>query len=230
MLYFDPLYLLFLLPALIFSGAASLLLRYWNNKYSQVANRRGITGLAAGSQIAQSQALRVSFAQIDSELGDNYDPRSALVSLSPGVAGVPSIAAVAIASHELGHVQQHQQGSLLFSARSLILPVINIGSSLGYGLIIIGFLLSFSNLAWVGLLLFSFSAVFSLLTLPIEIDASIKGLANIRRLGLLDASEQSGATKVLIGAALTYVAALAAALMNVAYYALRIGGISRRGD
>ncbi len=230
MLYFDPLYLLFLLPALIFSGAASLLLRYWNNKYSQVANRRGITGLAAGSQIAQSQALKVSFAQIDSELGDNYDPRSALVSLSPGVAGVPSIAAVAIASHELGHVQQHQQGSLLFSARSLILPVINIGSSLGYGLIIIGFLLSFSNLAWVGLLLFSFSAVFSLLTLPIEIDASIKGLANIRRLGLLDASEQSGATKVLIGAALTYVAALAAALMNVAYYALRIGGISRRGD
>lgn len=228
MIFFDPLYLLLALPALVISLAASALLNYWNSKYSNIANARGVTGKEASRLIADRHRFAISYAETGAKLGDNYNPGADILTLSREVANVPSIAAVAIAAHEMGHVQQDFGKSFLLSARSVLVPMVNIGSNLGYFLVIAGLLLSVSDLAWVGLALFSLSAVFTILTLPIEIDASRRAMNFIRELNLLSPSETAGARNVLIGAALTYVAAVAASLGNLLYFFLQVRGISSR--
>lgn len=230
MMYFDPLYFLLLAPAFLLSIVASLLLQFWSNRYLRISTRSGLNGHTAAELIAKGEGLDISLQGVGGQLTDNYDPRVKTVSLSESVGKNSSIGAVAIAAHEMGHVSQHQRGSLLFQLRSVMVPAVSIGSNLGYFLIIIGLLLSVTNLAWVGLLLFSLTAVFSLLTLPIEVDASIRGMGFIREYNLLGESELGGARKVLFAAALTYVAALLSSLLNVLYFALRISGSSRRND
>lgn len=229
-MYYDALYFLFLLPPLVLSLVASGLLHFWFNKYSNRRAASGMTGNQLALMIAEQQGLQIQVGQIGGNLSDNYDPRNHRVSLSERVANTPSIAALAVAAHELGHVAQHQQGSLLFRARQALVPAVQIGSNLGYILIIIGLLLAATGLAWVGLFLFSFTAIFSLLTLPVELDASYRGLQFLRTAGILQASEMGGARKVLFAAALTYVAALLSSLLNVAYFAMQISGAARRSD
>jgi hypothetical protein len=225
---FDPTYLLFMVPPLILSGLASLLLRYWNSKYSKKQNSQGVSGAEAAQKLAQSGDFQVSLQKIGGKLSDNYNPFNKTVSLSEGVANEQSIAAVAIAAHEFGHVEQHQKGSLLMSFRNLLVPALNVSSNLGYFLIIIGLLLALTELAWVGILLFSGSVLFSLLTLPIEVDASVRAMRMIDENNLLTTTdEKTGAKRVLTGAALTYFAGLVASIANLAYFVLMVSGGSR---
>ena len=224
---FDPLYLLILAPVLLFSFMASILFKIWSSKYIQVPNSRNITGLDAVQILTEKYKNPISIGQTPNDFGDNFNPRTDELTLSRVVANRPSIASIAIVAHEYGHVRQKFEKNPLILLRSLIVPTVNVGTNLGYILIIIGLLLSATNLAWVGLVLFSLSTVFAFLTLPIEIDASTKGLGMIRELNLLSREEIPAAKKVLFGASLTYFAALFSSLANLLYFAIRIQGSSR---
>ena len=228
MFYVDPLYILFSLPALILSIVASLLLRYWNHKYINTPASTNLTGLEAVQKAAINYNLNVSLTQAKDYLGDHYNPADKTLALSREVAQRPTIASIAVATHELGHAQQHQTNNILLSLRSFIVPVVNIGTTFGYILIIFGIILSLTNLAWAGIVLFSFSTFFSLLTLPIEIDASRGAINMINELRLLNPMEIGGAKKVLIAASLTYVAAAVASLANLAYFVFQVRGFSNR--
>jgi len=228
MLYFDPIYFLFIAPAVALSIIASLLLKLWTNKYSEVPNIRGVTGFDTVQKVVQKYNLEIKLEQTRTTLGDSYNPREKLLSLSPEVAQRPTIAAVAITAHELGHAIQDQRRGILLRIRTLIVPIVNIGTTLGYFLILIGLIIAFTQMAWFGVILFSFSTLFSFLTLPIEIDASTKALNIIREFGLLNESEISGAKKVLVAASLTYIAAAVSSLLNLSYFVFRIRGASKR--
>lgn len=230
MFYIDPLYILFSLPAIILSVLASILLRYWNNKYINTPASTNLTGLEAVQKAAPSYNLNINLTRTEGYLSDHYNPSNDTLALSRDVAQKPSIASIAIATHELGHAQQDQTKNLLIGLRAFIVPVVNIGTTVGYGLIIMGIVLTLTNLAWIGVILFSFSTFFSLLTLPIEIDASRRALNMIREQHLLDNTEIGGAKKVLAAASLTYVAAAVASLANLAYFIFQVRGLSNRDN
>ncbi len=227
-MYIDPIYILFLLPTLIISLFSTILMKYWTNKYFNVPASTNLTGRDALYKIAQQYELNVKPTLTMQNLGDHYNPISNTVALSPRVANYPTIASIAITAHELGHALQHKNNMLLISLRKVLLPIVNIGTYLGYTLMMLGFLLSFFNLARIGLLLFSLSTLFTFLTLPIELDASKKGLNMIKSLKLLNTQELNGAKKVLFAAALTYVAALVSSLSNLAYFFLQVKGLEDR--
>ena len=225
---FDPIYLLFIAPGALLSLVATILLKYWNSKYSKMANTTGYTGAQAADIIAQKYGYGIGLQQIGGTLSDHYDPRGKIVSLSSDISNRNSIAAVAIAAHEMGHVQQDFTKNPLLAFRGVLVPAVNIGSQLGIILIIAGLVLAFAGLAWVGLILFSLTFLFSFLTLPVEIDASRRALKMIKEMNLLTASEIDGARKVLAAAALTYIAAMLTSLGNVLYYALLISGMGKK--
>ncbi|NDJ84839.1 MAG: zinc metallopeptidase [Chloroflexi bacterium] len=229
MIFFDSGYFLFvLIPALILSGLAQMAVRGAYNKWSQRANSSNITGADVARRFTRNYGFDVSLEGVNQDLGDHFDPRSKVVRLSPRVARDPSIASMAIAAHEYGHVQQYANGSILIQARGLILPVAQYGSYLSYIFILAGLLLSFAGLAWIGLGLFFFTTLFSVLTLPIEIDASRRAMKMLEENNLLTTREdRAGAQAVLRGAALTYLAAMAVSILNFAYYAMLVAGINR---
>ncbi|MBN1331282.1 zinc metallopeptidase [Candidatus Dojkabacteria bacterium] len=226
-MYFDPLYLLILAPVLLFSFFVSILFKFWSNRYIQTPNSRNITGLDAVQIMTNQYQNPISINQTPGDFSDNFNPRNDILTLSRVVANRPSIASVAIAAHEYGHVRQKFEKNPLMLLRSLVVPVVNIGTNLGYILIIIGLLLALTNLAWMGFILFSLSTLFALLTLPIEIDASTKALGMIKNLNLLSDQEIPAAKRILFGASLTYFAALFSSLANLLYFAIRIQGSSR---
>lgn len=226
-MYFDALYLIIALPALLLSLAASGLLHFWYGKYSGRANSKGINGVETAQKIAEVYGLQVSFLGDSGNLTDNYNPANETVTLSKRVYHEPSIASVAIAAHEMGHVMQYQSGSMLMKFRSMIIPAVNIGTNVGYFLIVFGLIIATADIVWLGIALFSLSTFFTLFTLPVEFDASMKGLRAIRKLNLLGENEIIGARMVLIGAALTYVAAAAASILNLLYFVLRARGLNR---
>ncbi len=191
-------------------------------------NSTNVTGFQTVQAITESYNMHLGYNEVPGYLSDHYDPTNQTLSLSPDVSRRPTIASVAIAAHELGHAQQHLTKNPLMLARSFIVPVVNLGSTLGYILIVLGIIIAFANLAWLGVLLFSFSTLFSLLTLPIEIDASRRGIGMIQSLKLLDSTEIPAAKKVLLGASLTYVAAVVASLGNLAYFIFQVRGLSDR--
>jgi hypothetical protein len=163
------------------------------------------------------------------ELSDNYDSRNKTLNLSEGTSGGSSVASLAIVAHEIGHAQQDATGSFMFQLRGGIVNAVNIGSQLGPILFIVGFILQFGTLMWVGIGLFSLAFVFALVTLPIEINASNRAMQMLTASGLLvDNDEQKGARAVLNAAALTYVAALLMALMQLLYYVSMASGSRRR--
>jgi len=228
MFYFDPLYIIFALPAFIVAIGSSILLRIIYAKYSNVTNEQGITGSIAAQKISSQYNLPVSYSQSYSALDDSFNPSSQTLILSQSVANLASIASVAIAAHEMGHAQQYFQNSFLISSRRILIPGVTVGNYLGYLLIIIGILINISGLAWAGIALFSFTTVFTLLTIPVEADASLRGLKMIKELNLLNFSEIGGAKLVLTAAALTYIAAAASSLSTLLYFILRVRGISTR--
>jgi hypothetical protein len=230
-MFFDPTYIMIVfLPTLVITGLAQLWIRNAYQKWSNIANSRSVTGYdTAETLMRQGGIQRVGLEIGQGELSDHFDPSSGVVRLSPGVARQPSVAAMAIAAHEFGHVQQHQQKSPLMALRSILIPSATLGPRIGFGLIILGLILNFMGLAVIGLILFAGTTLFTVVTLPVELDASRRAMNLLRETGLI-ASEQDaqGARAVLNAAAFTYVAAVATSLLTLLYYAtLVFGGRSR---
>lgn len=220
MFFFDFNYiLLVMIPTLLLSGLAQFYLRSTYSTWGNRANQRGLSGPEVARRIMQHAGLNVSLEVTPGELSDHYDPTSHTVRMSPSVAQTNSVASMAIVAHELGHAQQHQENSPLIAVRSFLLPAVQISPMLSYGMIIGGLLLNIAGLAWLGIAVFAVSVVFMLLTLPVEIDASMRGLRLLRESGLMtDTHDQSGARSVLTAAALTYVAAAVTSILTLLYY------------
>lgn len=228
MFYFDPLYLLFVAPALLLAFWAQIRVKSAYGKWTRVANARGITGVQAAQAILGPEGLYdVAITGIPGELTDHYDPRSKKLGLSQGVAQQPSVAALAIVAHEIGHAQQDHQGYAALRFRGAIVPAVQVSAWVAPILFFIGFALNMTNLAWVGVAFFGLSVVFALITLPVEFDASRRALRLLQTYQLADGRELQGAKAVLDAAALTYVAALAQTLMTMLYY---VSLLSRRRD
>ena len=238
-MFFDPTYLLCVaLPAFLLMAATSWYVKAAYKKWSQVRAQSGLTGAQAAQRLissasyatAEGQGLRdVRILGIGGNLTDHYDPRDKTLKLSPGVANAPSVAAVAIAAHELGHAMQDSEGYLPMRLRSALVPAVNIGSNLGWILIIAGLLLKFTTLAWLGVIAFSAGAVFALFTLPVEFNASARAKRMLAESGIIrDENEQRGVNNVLNAAALTYVAGLVTAVLQLLYYVSLVGGLGGR--
>jgi Zn-dependent membrane protease YugP len=227
----DPTYWLFALPALLLGLIAQAVVQSSYRKYLRVPNTAGVTGVEAAQRIMRAAGTYLKIEGAAGELSDHYDPRAGVLRLSRGVATRASVASVAIVAHEIGHAQQDVQGYLPMRVRSGLVPVVNLTTWLGPILFFIGLMLNLYNLAWVGVLAFAGAAVFALVTLPVEVNASRRGLRLLEQSGILvGRAEQQGARRVLNAAALTYVAALAQAVSTLFYYSFLLGGRGRRRD
>lgn len=233
--FFDPMYLLFMIPPLLFSWWAQRKVQSSFRKYSQVSAGRGLTGAVAARRILDSFGLgNVDVERVDGFLSDHYDPRSKTLRLSPDVYDSPSLAAVGVAAHEAGHALQDKQSYAPLMLRSSLVPAAQFGSNLGPYIIMAGFLLmAFANsalgqgLAWIGVIILGAATLFTLVTLPVEFDASKRAKALLVSEGIVSAQEVEGVDKVLDAAALTYVAAAISALATLAFYVIRLLGASR---
>jgi len=230
MFFFDPMYLCFMIPAIGLMGLASWYVRHSYNKWSQVRASSGLTGHQAAQRLISTGNLYgVQVQGTAGQLSDHYDPRNKTLFLSQGVANSPSVAAVAISAHELGHALQDAEEYFPMRIRSMLVPAVNIGSNLGWILIMIGLVLRMTNLAWIGVAVFSAGALFALATLPVEFNASARAKQLLYQTGIIQTEEeQRGVNQVLNAAALTYVAGLITAVMQLLYYVLLVGGIGGR--
>lgn len=226
--YLDYYYLILVVPTLIFAIFTQIWLKNTYKKYSGLRNARDLTGADAAMNVLRHyQIYDVKIEHISGRMTDHYDPRTKVIRLSDGVYNGTSIAAVGIACHEAGHAAQHANGYVPIKIRNAIIPICNIGSMAGIPLAIIGLFLSSELLINVGLLLYSFVAIFQLATLPVEFNASARAISVIKDSGMLIADEVPGARKMLTAAAMTYVAALATSLANLLRLLLIFG---RRND
>jgi uncharacterized protein len=230
MFFFDPMYLIFMIPAFVLMGFASWYVRHAYSKWSQVRATSGLTGhMAAQRLISTGNMYGVQVQGTAGQLTDHYDPRNKTLYLSPGVADSPSVASVAIAAHELGHAMQDAEDYFPMKIRSGLVPIVSIGSNLGWILIIVGLMLRLTSLAWLGVLVFSGGALFALATLPVEFNASARAKELLYSTGIIQTEEeQRGVNQVLNAAALTYVAGLVTAVMQLLYYVFLIGGMGGR--
>jgi Zn-dependent membrane protease YugP len=231
MFFYDPTYILFvMLPTLIITGLAQAWVSSAYRKWGNIMNSRRVTGQQTAQILMRQVGLPdVSVQVTGGQLTDHFDPSQGVVRLSQGVAMESSVAAMAVAAHEFGHVQQHQQQSPLMGLRSFLLPGARFGPSVGILLIILGVVLNFTGLAMIGLILFAGATLFTLVTLPVELDASRRAMKMLEETGLV-ATEQDrdGTRAVLRAAAFTYVAAVATSILTLLYYAMLVSGNSRR--
>ncbi len=228
--FLSPQYLLFMAPAFIVMLAAQWYVRSAYSKWSQVPARSRMTGAEAAARLARSGGLTdISIEGVSGKLSDHYDPRTKVLRLSQGVARGTSVAALAIAAHEMGHALQDKDSYLPLRFRAALVPAVNIGSNLGWILILIGLFLQITSLAWLGVFVFSGGAVFALATLPVELDASARAKRLLVNAGLIVGEEERrGVNAVLNAAALTYIAALLTAVLQLLYYVSLISGSGRR--
>lgn len=225
MFFYDSTFLCFIVPALILGFIAQAAVKSKFNKYSQVRTVRGLTGAQVARQILDTNGLYdVAVEETQGFLSDHYDPRSRTLRLSPDVARVPSVAAVGVAAHEAGHALQHARGYVPLQIRSMMVPAVQFGSWLGPLIIISGILLeallSLSSLgmalAWFGVALYAVVALFAVVTLPVELDASSRAKKLLYQYNIVDRQELAGVNSVLGAAAWTYVVAALAALLELA--------------
>jgi Zn-dependent membrane protease YugP len=220
-MFFDTNYiLLVMIPTLILSLGAQLFVRSAYAKWGNTRNSAGITGVQVAQQIFnRTNVAPLQLEGVAGELTDHFDPGANVVRLSQGTATVPSVAAMAVVAHELGHVQQYQQRSPLIAARQFLVPAVQFSPTISYGLIFLGLFLRQANLIMLGALVFGIVVVFMILTLPVEIDASRRGLNLLREAGLMQSeTDASGSRAVLTAAALTYIAAAVTAVLQLLYY------------
>ena len=226
-MFFDPLYILVIVATLVISGGAQLYIRSTYGRWSRVPNAAGLTG----GQVAEVLRQRATFGNrsgmdaitaikvVPGDLSDHFDPRDRSLALSQAVANQPSIASMAIAAHEVGHAAQVAEGSALMQIRSLLVPAASIGPQIAYLFIIGGLIFQMTGLFTLGILLFGIAVLFSLLTLPVEIQASRKALAMLETTGIVTSpQERAGARSMLTAAALTYLAAAVTAILTLLYY------------
>jgi len=223
------LYLLISLPALLLGFYAQAKVQGSFSKYSKVRTSNGMTGAEVARKVLDANHLEsVQIEQTKGTLSDHYDPRSRILRLSQGVFSTPSIAAAGVAAHEAGHAIQHSQNYGPLALRSLMVPTVQLGSWLGPIVFMVGFLFQSSNLALIGLLLFAATAVFSIITIPVEMDASRRAKEILSTTGIIYSGEMEGVNKVLDAAALTYVAGAVQVLSTLLYYGLLLFGGRRR--
>lgn len=230
-MYFNFQYLAFMLPAIILSFVAQMMVKSAYAKYSKVYNRRGLTGAMAAEQVLWGNHVPgIRFEHISGSLTDHFDPRTNVIALSDGVYNQATIAAVGVAAHEAGHAVQHHTGYWPIRLRSALVPITNIGSNLAVPLIIIGFLLpvQYDFVIYLGIALYCLVVLFQVVTLPVEFNASARAIRALEQGNLLDEEELQGAKKVLRAAALTYLAATFTALLSVLYYLMMAGNRRNR--
>ena len=228
--YFE--YLIFMLPALLLGLWAQLLVKSRFKRFSKMASQKGITGAVAAKAVLNAGGVyNVPVGRVSGHLSDHYNPKTNSISLSDSVYGSTSVASIGVAAHEAGHALQYAQNYAPIRLRMAIIPYCNLGSMLGPILIVLGFIISYAageaslalgqTLYFSGLILFSGVALFQVVTLPVELDASKRALRALEGGNILRGEELKGAKKVLTAAALTYIAALITSIMQILYYASR---------
>lgn len=231
---------LVLIPAMIFAFWAQINVQMTFSRFRQVRNRRGLTAADVARRILDANGLNyVQIQRVSGELTDHYDPRAQVVRLSDSVYDSASVAAIGVAAHEVGHACQHAEDYVPLRIRSAIIPMTRIGSMLAMPIFILGLLFAqlslYGNMVgdvfmMLGILLFSLSTLFQLVTLPTEFNASARALKTLESYGILDGDELVGARSTLRAAALTYVAALASSLASLLRLLLIFGGSRSRRD
>lgn len=220
--YFDYYYLILVVPALLLAIWAQVQVKTTYRKYSRVPNSRGMTGAYAAQAVLNFYGITdVRIERVSGNLTDHYDPRSKVIRLSDGVYNSSTVAAIGIACHEAGHAAQHAENYAPIKIRNAIIPVCNIGSTIGIPLALIGWIFSFSILIYVGLGLYAAVFIFQVATLPVEFNASRRAIKVIGETQLLRDDEIGGAKKVLAAAAMTYVASMIVSLANLLRLLLR---------
>ncbi len=229
-MFFDPIYFLFLTPAILLSLWASFKTRAAFKKYSRVRSMNGLTGAQAAKVLLERAGISdVKIVPTKGRLSDHYNPMTKTLALSETVYGSPSVAAVGVACHEAGHAIQHATRYAPLGLRSALVPTANIGSRLGYFVMLGGLILIYmgsgagANVVLFGAVLFSAVLLFQIVTLPVEFDASARAKRLAFEYGIVTAQERQGMAKVLNAAALTYVAAAISTLMTLLYYLMRAG-------
>jgi Zn-dependent membrane protease YugP len=229
MFYWNPMYFVFALPALLLAFYAQIRVKSAYSRYLREPNMRGVSGVEAADAILSGEGLgHISIDGVPGELTDHYDPRTKTLGLSAGVARGRSVASLAVVAHEIGHALQDAQGYAPLKLRTGLVPAVTVASWVGPLLFLVGYLFASPTLAWIGVLGFAAGAVFALVTLPVEFNASQRGLRLLQTYQLVDRRELAGAKSVLDAAALTYVAALAQAIATLLYYIFLLGGFRRR--
>ncbi len=233
--FYDPLYLILVLPAVLFAMIASGMVNSTFEKYQKQRSLRGMTGAEAARRVLDANGLySVAVRQVSGKLSDHYDPRDNTIYLSEAVHNSTSTAAIGVAAHEAGHAIQHAENYIPIKIRSAIIPATNIGSRLAIPLILIGLLFGAYQgnylLAYIGVICFSLTALFQLVTLPTEFNASSRAMKSLESNGILTGEELKGARKVLTAAAMTYVAALAVSLAQLLRILIIVASNSRRRD
>ena len=224
----DIYYIILVLPAIVFSMWAQAKVNGTFNKYSKVRTYSGMTGYEAARRILAANGLyHVNVERVSGNLTDHYDPKANVIRLSDSVFGSNSVAAVGVAAHEAGHAVQYAKEYAPIKVRTAIIPITNIGSTLSIPLVLIGFFVGMQPLVNFGLLLFATVAIFQLVTLPVEFNASRRAVEALEMGGTMAEEELRGVKKVLSAAAMTYVAALAVSVANLLRLVLRFGGRNR---
>ena len=229
-MYLNSTYLIYSIPGILLVMFASWYVKSAYRKWSKVPAQSRLSGYEAAQRLIKRGGLYgVQIEAIRGEMTDHYDPRSKTLRLSQGVGQGTSVASLAIAAHELGHAMQDAEDYLPLKMRGAMVPMVNIGSNLGWILIMAGLFLNWLNIAWLGVAFFAFGALFALMTLPVEFDASARAKRLLAETGIIQTEkERRGVNNVLNAAALTYVAALVQSVMQILYYVSLLSGRRRR--
>lgn len=220
MFYFDPNYMYVFFITLIISVGVQVYLKSSFSKWSKVPNGSHVTGIDAAKTIFLNTSLQaIPLEAIPGSMTDHFDPRGNVVRLSDPVRQQPSIASMAIAAHELGHVQQYQTGSAMIKARSFLVPAVQFSPRVSYICLLLGLWFNFTGLLWLGIVFFGIMVLFSVLTIPVEVDASRRGLKLLDEAGLMQTEEdRKGAKSILTAAGMTYLAAAVTSILQLLYY------------
>ncbi|MDX2055126.1 MAG: zinc metallopeptidase [Polyangiaceae bacterium] len=229
---FDPMYFLFLIPGLLLSFWAQYKVKSTFKRYSEVPSARGFSGAEAAAELISRRGVSgVRIEEVSGFLSDHYDPMQRVLRLSPDVYHGRSLAALGVAAHEAGHAIQHAKAYGPLKLRSFLVKPANIGSNFGMILASVGLALQTTSLVMVGVVLFSMAVLFTLVTLPVEFDASRRAVAALQELNIVTPREAEGSRAVLNAAALTYVAAAISAILQLLYFLWRAGLLGgRRSD
>jgi Zn-dependent membrane protease YugP len=223
-MFFDPLYLLVMVPGLVLSLWASMRVKSTFHHYSQVASRSGLTGADAARELLRRQNIHgVRVEPVEGFLSDHYDPSSRTLRLSPDVFHGRSLASLGVAAHEAGHAIQHAHNYGPLAFRSMVVRPAMLGSNLGMIVLGLGLAMQVSGMVWLGIVLFSAFVIFTLVTLPVEFNASSRAVAALVDGGIISTTEAADTKKVLDAAALTYVAAAISAVLQLLYFLWRAG-------
>lgn len=221
MFYIDPVYFWYVfIPTMLISIGVQIYLRSTFSKWSGVKNSQGLVGPQVAQQLFNRTSLQpIRVERIKGTMTDHFDPGANVVRLSDPVATKPSVASMAVTAHELGHVQQYQTGSALIKARGFLLPALQFSPTISYIAILFGLWFNMTGLLWLGILFFGLMVLFSILTLPVELDASRRGTKLLREAGLMqNEQDATGSRAVLTAAALTYLAAAITSILQLLYY------------